>query len=166
MQHSTDVPVVKQDRALSEQQADVSCRIAGVASGKVVWFARQMFFALPLKTLKLLSGMSSNLDVTWMLYMCDTASFFFCAFSSGGETDFLQLSWAVNGIDYRTTSREGARRRLLMEYFCYRKVGFWEVPKKFLYLCVGCDIEVPNADTACVQHDAQVHLDPSRIDTV
>jgi hypothetical protein len=64
MQHSTDVPVVKQDRALSEQQADVSCRIAGVASGKVVRFARQMFFALPLKTLKLLSGMSSNLDVT------------------------------------------------------------------------------------------------------
>ena len=75
MRHSTDVLVVKQDHALWGNNRRMSALVSvSVASG----FASRMFLALPLKTPKLLSDVSSNLDVTWMFYMCDMFFFFLC----------------------------------------------------------------------------------------
>jgi hypothetical protein len=66
---------------------------------EVAQFASQMFLALPLKTLRLLSELSSNRDVTWMLYMCGIISFIlhFLSILVGGNWLFTTVT---NNVRY------------------------------------------------------------------
>lgn len=97
----------------SEQQADVCCCITAFASGVSSVIRESDVSRVTIKNTEAFkwSVIKSRCDVNalYVRHGFSSSSFFFFCVLLWRETDFLQLSWAVYSIDYRTFSREGTR---------------------------------------------------------